>query len=147
MLTCLSDGCIRDTFNIMPKDALTCRLEWRKPTTFQLTDGQLYLLSHCRRWRLCQNCTHQAVVMELPIKSKIWLYLHGFSPSTLANSPQSTDLVIALTGDSKLSVGVNVTEWLLSLGAIPEMDWQPVQDVPHFLPPDSWESLVPIARI
>ncbi len=44
-------------------------------------------------------------------------------------------------GDSKLPVGVNVSDLPVSIYVSPVIDWRPVQDVPHLLPSASWDWL------
>ncbi len=56
--------------------------------------------------------------------------------------PQSKDMQVRLTGDSKLPVGVNVSV-NRSLYISPVIDWQPVQGVHHLLPHVSWDQLQP----
>ena len=66
----------------------------------------------------------------------------GFSPGAPASShsPKTCRLI----GDSKLSVGVNVSvNGCLSLCVSPEMNWRLVQGVPHPSPNVSWDRLQP----
>ncbi len=65
------------------------------------------------------------------------LCLRGFSPGFL---PQSKDMQVRLTGDSKLPVGVNVSGSLsLYVGNV--TDWRPVQGVPCLSLNDSSDQL------
>ena len=70
----------------------------------------------------------------------------GFSPGTPASShsPKTCRLGTRLIGDSKLSVGVNVSvNGCLSLCVSPAIVWRPVQGVPCLSPDVSWDRLQP----
>ena len=56
--------------------------------------------------------------------------------------PQSKDMQVRLTGDSKLTVGVNVSvNGCLCLCVSPVMTWRLVQGVPRLSPVVSWDRL------
>ena len=72
--------------------------------------------------------------------------MRGFSPGTPASSHRPKNMHVRLTGDSELSLGVNVSVCgclsHLSLCG-PVMDRRPVQGEPRLSPYDRWDRLQP----